>query len=208
MPKDKARKKEKKEKKQRQAEVYDSFSPDEPTAEELVEHEGGSQNGSVVVTVEEQEPDLPAIFTPQLEGDYSAAFESELLSPVFLQKAFLAQLAPGVLLPHSGRVRLTSEGLEFEGLTTIPFSEMIAVEVHTDRVYHRYYAGLAALGGRGSQSRTLTGGEPFMITFREQGQARTLYALLDWAFFLALTKEKGWRKAVGGVLPAKEKKKG
>jgi hypothetical protein len=207
MPKDK-RKKDKKLKKQLHAEVYDSFSPDEPSAEELIEEERQSQNGSVAVAQAESDAGLPAIFTPQLEGDYSAAFESDLLNPAFLQRAFLAQLPPGSLLPHSGRVRLTDTGLEFEGLVTIPFSEMLSVEVHTDRVYHRYYAGLAALGGRGSQSHTLTGGEPFMITFRDQGQARTLYALLDWPFFLALTKEKGWRKAVGGVLPAKEKKKG
>ncbi len=207
MPKDK-RKKDKKGKKQLRAEVYDSFSPDEPSAEELLEEEQQSQNGSATTAAPESGANLPAIFTPQLEGDYSAAFESDLLTPTFLQRAFLAQLPPGALLPHSGRVRLTSDGLEFEGLVTIPFSEMTSVEVHTDRVYHRYYAGLAALGGRGSQSRTLTGGEPFMITFRDQGQTRTLYALLDWPFFLALTKEKGWRKAVGGVLPAKEKKKG
>ena len=207
MPKDK-RKKDKKAKKELRAEVYDSFSPEEPDAEELIEEEHKSQNGSVAVAEAESGAGLPLIYTPQLEGDYSAAFESDLLTPAFLQKAFLSQLAPGALLPHSGRVRLTSEGLEFEGLITIPFSEMISIELHTDRVYHRYYAGLAALGGRGSQSQTLTGGEPFTITFRDQGMARTLYALLDWPFFLALTKEKGWRKAVGGVLPAKEKKKG
>jgi hypothetical protein len=207
MPKDK-RKKDKKGKKQLRAEVYDSFSPEEPTAEELIEEEQKSHNGNVATAAPESETNPPASFTPQLEGDYSAAFESDLLTPAFLQKAFLSQLAPGSLLPHSGRVRLVNDGLEFEGLVTIPFSDMLSVEVHTDRVYHRYYAGLAALGGRGSQSHTLTGGEPFMITFRDQGQARTLYALLDWSFFLALTKEKGWRKAVGGVLPARDKKKG
>jgi hypothetical protein len=103
---------------------------------------------------------------------------------------------------------LTEEGLDFDGLVVIPFADMVAVQAHVDRVYHRYYAGLAALGGRGgSHSHTLTGGEAFVITFRDGERERNLYALLDWPFFLALSKEKGWRKAVGGVLPAKEKKK-
>ena len=147
----------------------------------------------------------PAIFTPQLEGEYSAAFSEEIITPAFVQRAFLAQLAPGALFQHGGRVRLTEDGLDFEGLARIAYADMVSVQVHVDRVYHRYYAGLAAIGGRGGHM--LTGAEPFVITFRDGERERSLYVLLDWSFFLALSKEKGWRKAVGGVLPAKEKKK-
>lgn len=170
------------------------------------EEESG-QNGAAVVEADAPEEGLPAIFVPQQEGDYRAAFGDELLDPAFLQQAFLAQLAPGALLPHSGRVRLGEDGLDFEGLVYIPFANMLSVQAHVDRVYHRYYAGLAALGGRGGHNHFLTGGEPFVITFRDGEQVRSLFAVLDWPFFLALSKEKGWRKAVGGVLPAKEKKK-
>jgi hypothetical protein len=163
-------------------------------------------NGAFAAEAVEAEP--PAIFTPQLEGDYRAAFGDEIVTPAFIQQAFLAQLAPGELFPHTGRVRLTETGLAFEGLQEIPFADMLAVHAHVDRVYHRYYAGLAAMGGRGgSHTHALIGGEPFVITFRDGERERSLYALLDWPFFLALSKEKGWRKAVGGVLPAKEKKK-
>ncbi len=172
------------------------------------EHEDETeQDEATVVEADTPEEGLPPIFVPQAEGDYSAAFGDELLDPAFIQQAFLAQLAPGALLPHSGRARLSEEGLDFEGLAYIPFDSMLSVQVHVDRVYHRYYAGLAALGGRGGQSHILTGGEPFVITFRDGDQTRSLYAVLEWPFFLALSKEKGWRKAVGGVLPAKEKKK-
>lgn len=164
-------------------------------------------NGAGVAGDEAAEAGLPAIFTPQLEGEYSAAFSDEIINPAFIQQAFLAQLAPGALFPHSGRVRLTEEGLDFEKLAFIPFAAMLSVQAHVDRVYHRYYAGLAALGGRGGHSHILTGGEPFIITFHDGERERSLFALLDWSFFLALSKEKGWRKAVGGVLPAKEKKK-
>ena len=169
--------------------------------------EEAAQDGAGIIEAEADEERLPAIFTPQSEGEYRAAFSDEMLDPAFIQQAFLAQLVPGALLPHSGRVRLTEEGLDFEGLAYIPFAAMLSVQAHVDRVYHRYYAGLAALGGRGGQSHILTGGEPLVITFRDGEQTRSLYALLDWPFFLALSKEKGWRKAVGGVLPAKEKKK-
>ncbi|HLV98472.1 MAG TPA: hypothetical protein VKT82_07310 [Ktedonobacterales bacterium] len=166
-------------------------------------------NGADVADIEadEGEAALPDIFTPQLEGDYSAAFSDEIADAAFLQRAFLAQLPPGALFPHSGRVRLTETGLDFEGLVAIPFAEMVALHAHVDRVYHRYYAGLAALGGRGASSHHLTGAEPFVLTFRDGERERSLYALLDWPFFLALSKDKNWRKAVGGVLPAKEKKK-
>lgn len=167
----------------------------------------GAQDGAADAEASAAEAELPAIFTPQLEGEYSAAFSEEIATPAFIQRAFLAQVAPGELFPHSGRVRLTETGLDFEGLIAIPFADMVAVQAHVDRVYHRYYAGLAALGGRGGHSHTLTGGEAFVITFRDGERERSLYALLDWPFFLALSKEKGWRKAVGGVLPAKEKKK-
>lgn len=173
----------------------------------LVEGEEESgPNGTSAAEAEAEEAGLPPIFTPQLEGDYRAAFDDELLDPAFLQHAFLAQLPPGALLAHSGRVRLTGEGLDFEGLAFIPFAAMRSVQAHVDRVYHRYYAGLAALGGRGGHSHILTGGEPFVLSFLDGEQLRTLYVLLDWPFFLALSKEKGWRKAVGGVLPAKDKK--
>lgn len=170
----------------------------------LVGDEAAS-NGAAAA--QEGEAGLPAIFTSQLEGDYRAAFSDEIMNPAFIQQAFLAQLAPGELFPHHGRVSLTETGLAFEGLMEIPFAEMVAVQAHVDRVYHRYYAGLAALGGRGGHTHTLIGGEPFVITFRDGERERSLYAVLDWPFFLALSKEKGWRKAVGGVLPAKEKKK-
>lgn len=184
------------------------------------DHTAGTGDESIVVAVIEADRDgapaaeaegdeagLPAIFTPQLEGEYSAAFGDEIVNAAFLQQAFLAQLAPGALFPHHGRVRLTEDGLDFEGLIYIPFADMLAVQAHVDRVYHRYYAGLAALGGRSGHSHILTGGEPFVLTFRDGERERSLYALLDWPFFLALSKAKGWRKAVGGVLPAKEKKK-
>jgi hypothetical protein len=168
---------------------------------------GEEQNGAQAAEAEADETGLPAIFTPQLEGTYSAAFGEEIATPAFIQQAFLAQIAPGALLPHSGNVHLTEEGLEFEGLVTIPFAEMLAVQAHVDRVYHRYYAGLAALAGRSGHSHALTGGEPFVITFRDGARERSFYVVLDWPFFLALSKARGWRKAVGGVLPAKEKKK-
>ena len=164
------------------------------------------QNGSDGSTLEELEPDAPAIFTPALEGDYSAAFAEEVTDAAFLQEAFLAQIPLSALFTHRGRVQLTAEGIDFEGLVHIPFSALLSVHAHTDRVYHRSYAGLAALGGRGGHSHILAGGEPFVITFQEGEQRRTLYALLDWPFFLALSKDKSWRKAVGGILPAKEKK--
>jgi hypothetical protein len=163
----------------------------------------GSENGAVA---EDLEAGLPAIFSPSLEGDYSAAFAEELTDPAFLQQAFLAQLPLSALFVHHGRVSLSADGLEFEGLAQIPFSALLAVQAHTDRVYHRYYAGLAALGGRGGHSHILTGGEPLVLTYQDGDARRTLYTLLDWPFFLALSKEKGWRKAVGGILPAKEKK--
>lgn len=156
---------------------------------------------------EEEAAELPGIFTPQLEGEYGAAFGDEILTAAFMQQAFLAQLPPGSLFPHSGQVRLTEQGLDFEGLVTIPFNEILSVHIHVDRVYHRYYAGLAALSVRGGQSHHLSGAEPLVINFREGEQARNLYALLDWSFFLALSKDKNWRKVVGGVLPAKDKKK-
>jgi hypothetical protein len=171
----------------------------------VVEEE--EQEGAPLAEAEPEEAGLPTIFTPQLEGEYSAAFDDEIANPAFIQRAFLAQLAPGALFPHSGHVRLTESGLDFEGLIHIPFTEMVSVQAHVDRVYHRYYAGLAALGGRGGHSHILTGAEPFVITFRDGERERSLYALLDWPFFLGLSKEKNWRKAVGGVLPAKEKKK-
>ena len=180
---------------------------DEGNVATLVREEE-AHDEALAAEVEEEEAGLPAIFTPQLEGEYSAAFSEEITDPAFIRQAFLAQVAPGALFPHSGQVRLTEAGLDFEGLVVIPFADMVAVQAHVDRVYHRYYAGLAALGGRGgSHSHTLTGGEAFVITFRDGERERNLYALLDWPFFLALSKEKGWRKAVGGVLPAKEKKK-
>jgi hypothetical protein len=164
-------------------------------------------DGADVASVEvEEEITLPGVFTPQLEGDYCAAFSDEILNAEFIQRAFLAQLPPGDLLPHSGRVRLTETGLDFEGLTVVPFADMVSLHAHVDRVYHRYYAGLAALGGRGA-GHHLTGAEPFVLTFRQGERERSLYTLLDWPFFLALSKDKNWRKAVGGVLPAKEKKK-
>jgi len=157
-------------------------------------------------SVEEvMETEVPGIGAPQLEGEYSAAYGEEIATPAFIQRAFLAQLAPGALLQHGGRVRLTEDGLDFEGLTRIAFADIVSLQAHVDRVYHRYYAGLAALGGRGGHM--LTGAEPFVITYREGERERSLYVLLDWSFFLTLSKDKGWRKAVGGVLPAKEKKK-
>jgi hypothetical protein len=174
---------------------------DEGTLIVLAEGEGEAEQDGA------SEAGLPAIFTPQLESEYSAAFSDEIVNAAFIQQAFLAQLAPGALFSHSGRVRLTEEGLDFEGLAFIPFANMLSVQAHVDRVYHRYYAGLAALGGRGGHSHILTGGEPFVIRFRDGERERSLYALLDWSFFLALSKAKGWRKAVGGVLPAKDKKK-
>ena len=172
----------------------------------LEEEEAGSENGVGEAGAEEEEAGLPAIFTPALEGDYSAAFSEELTDAAFLQQAFLAQLPLSALFSQRGRVRLRAEGLEFEGLAQIPFAALLSVRAHTDRVYHRYYAGLAALGGRGGHSHILTGGEPLVLTYQEGEGRRTLYTLLDWPFFLALSKEKGWRKAVGGILPAKEKK--
>ena len=198
--------KEKKAKHKAKAEQKDQAlsTVDESIVVTVVETAPDGANGA---EAEAAEADLPAIFTPQLEGEYSAAFSDEIVTPAFIQQAFLAQLAPGALFPHRGRVRLTEEGLDFEGLAFIPFAEMLSVQAHVDRVYHRYYAGLAALGGRGGHSHILTGGEPFVITFHDGERERSLYALLDWSFFLALSKEKGWRKAVGGVLPAKEKKK-
>lgn len=173
----------------------------------LVEAEAqDGQHDSDGGAVEDLEPDAPAIFSPALEGDYSAAFAEELTDAAFLQEAFLAQLPLSALFTHRGRAQLTAEGIDFEGLAHIPFSALLSVRAHTDRVYHRYYAGLAALGGRGGHSHILTGGEPFVITFQDGEQRRTLYTLLDWPFFLALSKDKSWRKAVGGILPAKEKK--
>src|SRR5579871_3502387 len=173
----------------------------------LVEAEAqDGQHDSDGGAVEDLEPDAPAIFTPALEGDYSAAFAEELTDAAFLQEAFLAQLPLSALFTHRGRAQLTAEGIDFEGLAHIPFSALLSVRAHTDRVYHRYYAGLAALGGRGGHSHILTGGEPFVITFQDGEQRRTLYTLLDCPFFLALSKDKSWRKAVGGILPAKEKK--
>lgn len=184
---------------------HESGAGDEAIVVVLAEGET-EPNGAGAGEAEAAEADLPAIFTPQLEGEYSAAFSDEIVNAAFIQQAFLAQLAPGALFPHRGHVRLTEEGLDFEGLTFIPFAAMHSVQAHVDRVYHRYYAGLAALGGRGGHSHILTGGEPFVITFQDGEQRRALYALLDWPFFLALSKDKGWRKAVGGILPAKEKK--
>jgi hypothetical protein len=183
---------------------HEQVEMDEAMVAMLVEE---PQNGAQAAEVETDEARLPAIFTPQLESAYSAAFGEEITTPAFIQQAFLAQIAPGALLPHSGNVHLTEEGLEFEGLVTIPFAEMLAVQAHVDRVYHRYYAGLAALAGRSSHSQALTGGEPFVISFRDGARERSLYVVLDWPFFLALSKARGWRKAVGGVLPAKDKKK-
>lgn len=173
----------------------------------LIESEDqDGQNGSDEGTLEDLGASGPAIFSPSSEGDYSAAFAEELTDAAFLQEAFLAQLPLSALFAHRGRVTLTADGIDFEGLAHVPFSALLSVRAHTDRVYHRYYAGLAALGGRGSHSHILTGGEPFVITFQDGEQRRTLYALLDWPFFLALSKDKSWRKAVGGILPAKEKK--
>jgi hypothetical protein len=198
----------KKGKKHKDAAEYErQQDAEEVTVAVLVEaEEQDEQNGSDVSTLEDLEPDAPAIFTPALEGDYSAAFAEELTDAAFLQEAFLAQLPLSALFAHRGRAQLTAEGIDFEGLAHIPFSALLSVRAHTDRVYHRYYAGLAALGGRGGHSHILTGGEPFVITFQDGEQRRTLYALLDWPFFLALSKDKSWRKAVGGILPAKEKK--
>jgi len=200
--------KEKKAKHKAKAEQKDQAlgAVDEAIVVVLAEGEA-EPDGAHGAEAEAAEADLPAIFTPQLEGEYSAAFSDEIITPAFVQQAFLAQLAPGALFPRRGRVLLSEEGLDFEGLAFIPFAAMISVHAHVDRVYHRYYAGLAALGGRGGHSHILTGGEPFVITFHDGERERSLYALLDWSFFLALSKEKGWRKAVGGVLPAKEKKK-
>lgn len=198
----------KKEKKRKHAAEYErQQDAEEVTAAVVVEAEArDGQNGSDGSTLEALEPDAPAIFTPALEGDYSAAFAEELTDAAFLQEAFLAQLPLSALFTHRGRAQLTAEGIDFEGLAHIPFSALLSVRAHIDRVYHRYYAGLAALGGRGGHSHILTGGEPFVITFQDGEQRRTLYALLDWPFFLALSKDKSWRKAVGGILPAKEKK--
>ncbi len=204
--------KEKKKSKKRR-DVAEGSAQEQETLEEEVlvialaeEPEDGSENGANEEAAEELDASLPAIFTPSLEGDYSAASAEELADPAFLQQAFLAQLPLGALFTHSGRVHLSAEGLEFEGLAQIPFSALVSVRAHTDRVYHRYYAGLAALGGRGGHSHILTGGEPLVLTYQDGDERRTLYTLLDWPFFLALSKEKGWRKAVGGILPAKEKK--
>lgn len=205
MPKEKDKKKGKKHRDV--AELERQQAGEELTVAVLVEsEEQDGQNGADSSTLEDLAADAPAIFTPALEGDYSAAFAEELADAAFLQEAFLAQLPLSALFAHRGRVTLTAEGIDFEGLAQIPFSALLSVRAHTDRVYHRYYAGLAALGGRGGHSHILTGGEPFVITFQDGEQRRALYALLDWSFFLALSKEKGWRKAVGGILPAKEKK--
>ncbi len=201
--------KEKKDKHKGKAQKHQEDAAEQSVLVALIEGDAeASPNGVDVVEAEadESEATLPGIFTPQLEGEYSAAFSDEMLTADFIQRAFLAQLPPGELLPHSGRVRLTEEGLDFEGLVVIPFAAMVALHAHVDRVYHRYYAGLAALGGRAS-SHHLTGAEPFVLTFREGERERSLYALLDWPFFLALSKDKNWRKAVGGVLPARDKKK-
>ncbi len=184
---------------------YEPGAADEGSVTTLVEEET-QQGKTAAAKAEAGETPLPAIFTPQLEGDYRAAFDEEIATPAFMQQAFLAQLAPCELFSHHGRVRLTETGLAFEGLIEIAFADMVRVHAHVDRVYHRYYAGLAALAGRG-HIHALTGGEPFVITFRDGERERSLYAVLDWPFFLALSKEKGWRKAVGGLLPAKEKKK-
>ena len=205
MPKEKDKKKDKKHRDV--AERERQQDAEELTVAVLVEsEEQDEQNGAEGSPLEDLAADAPAIFTPALEGDYRAAFAEELTDAAFLQEAFLAQLPLSALFSHRGRVTLTAEGIDFEGLAQIPFSALLSVRAHTDRVYHRYYAGLAALGGRGGHSHILTGGEPFVITFQDGEQRRALYALLDWPFFLALSKEKGWRKAVGGILPAKEKK--
>src|SRR5215813_12162547 len=74
-------------------------------------HELDEGNVATLVRDEEAHDEAPAV---QLEGEYSAAFSEEIADPAFIRQAFLAQVAPGALFPHSGRVRLTEEGLDFD----------------------------------------------------------------------------------------------
>src|SRR5689334_17402663 len=126
-------KEKKKEKKHKHAAEYErQQDAEEVTVAVIVEaEEQDGQNGSDSSTLEELEPDAPAIFTPALEGDYSAAFAEELTDVAFLQEAFLAQLPLSALFTHRGRAQLTAEGIDFEGLAHIPFSALLSVRAHT-----------------------------------------------------------------------------
>jgi hypothetical protein len=69
---------------------------DEGTLIVLAEGEGEAEQDGA------SEAGLPAIFTPQLESEYSAAFSDEIVNAAFIQQAFLRSLRRARCFPTAG----------------------------------------------------------------------------------------------------------
>lgn len=117
---------------------------------------------------------------------YRGATEQELREAGGIDR-FLASLAPGRLLPHTGAIRLEGGALVLEGWMTLHRHEITGIDLDFDANFGRWQAG--GIGPEGPLPGLFKSGKPIVVR-RKDGT--TCYLVIDRQPITGATQNQAW----------------